>query len=142
MFIFLISRFLVLYILCILTIYQQAHGKIFSHSAHCSFLWVKVSFSIENFSFDEVLFVVVLSASAVGVLFRKMSLRLLPTFSSVRFSVVGCVLRHLITLDCSLMQVIAMDMFAFCYMLTFSHLHSWFDEDAILFLVCISGMLF
>ena len=65
---------------------------------------------IEAFQFQEVhLLIVGLSVCATGVIFRKcspvpMCSRLLPTFSSIRLSVTGFMLRSLIHLDLSFVQ--------------------------------------
>ena len=63
-----------------------------------------------------------LRAWAIGVLFRKflpqpMSLRLFPTFSSIRFSVSGFILRSSFHLDFNYMQDDK-----YCYILIFLHI--------------------
>ena len=70
--------------------------KIFSHSVGCRFVLLTVSFALQKlFSFRRShLLIVSLSVCATGVLFRKwfpvsMYLSVLPTFSSIRFSVAG-----------------------------------------------------
>ena len=93
--------------------------KIFSHSVGCLFVLLTVSFAlkklisvIRNFfvclfvCLFIYLFIFALSIYATGVMFRKWSLvlmhwRLLPTFSSIRFSVVGFILKSLIHLNLS-----------------------------------------
>ena len=59
-----------------------------------------------NQSFQEVPFIISLSACATRVIFRKwspvpMCSSVLPTFSSIRFSVAGFMLRSLLHLDLS-----------------------------------------
>ena len=80
--------------------------KIFSHSVGCRFVLLTVSFALQKlFSFRRShLLIVSLSVCAAGVLVRKwfpvlMRSSVLPTFSSMRFSVVGFMLRVLIHLD-------------------------------------------
>ncbi|CAO2598797.1 hypothetical protein LEMLEM_LOCUS9569, partial [Lemmus lemmus] len=82
--------------------------KIFSHSVGCRFVFFIVSFALQKlFSFKRYhLLIVSLSVCAAGVLFRKwfpvpMCSSVLPTFSSIRFSVAGFMLRSLIHLDLS-----------------------------------------
>ena len=82
--------------------------KIFSYSVWCRFVLLTVSFALQKlFSFRRShLLIVSLSVCAAGVLFRKwspvpMHSSVLPTFSSVRFSVAGFMLKSLIHLDLS-----------------------------------------
>ena len=82
--------------------------KIFFHSVGCHFILLTVSFALQKlFSFRRShLLIVSLSVCAAGVIFRKWSLvpvrsSVLPTFSSMRFSVAGFMLRSLIQLDLS-----------------------------------------
>ena len=82
--------------------------KIFSHSLGYCFLLLNMSFALQKLlSFRRShLLIVSLSVCAVGVLFRKwfpvpMISNILPTFSSLRFSVAGFMLRSLIHLDLS-----------------------------------------
>ena len=82
--------------------------KIFSHSEGCLFVLLTVSFVLQRlFSFKRShLFIISLSVCATGIIFRKgsplpMHWRLLPTFSSIRFSVARFILRSLIHLDLS-----------------------------------------
>ena len=82
--------------------------KIFSHSVGCHFVLLTVSFALQKlFSFRRShLLIFSLSVRAAGVLFRKwfpvpMHSNVLPTFSSIRFSVAGFMLRSLIHLDLS-----------------------------------------
>ena len=79
--------------------------KIFSHSVGCCFVLLTVSFALQKlFSFRRShLLTVSLSACAAGVIFRKWysvptCSSVFPTFSSIRFSVVGFMLRSLIHL--------------------------------------------
>ena len=70
--------------------------------------------------------IVSLSVCADGVIFRKwfsvpMGSSALPTFSSVRFSVAGFILRSLIHLDLSFVHGIDMGLFSFFYMLISSY---------------------
>ena len=78
--------------------------KVFFHSVGSHFVLLTVSFALQKlFSFRRAhLLIVSLSVCAAGV--RKwspvpMSSSVLPTFSSIRFSVVGFMLRSLIHLD-------------------------------------------
>ena len=80
--------------------------KIFFHSVGCRFVWLTVSFALQKlFSFRRShLLIVFFSVCAAGVIFRKwspvpMCSSVLPTFSSIRFSVAGFMLRSLIRLD-------------------------------------------
>ena len=82
--------------------------KIFSHSVGCCFVLLTMSFALQKiFSFRRShLLIVSLSVCAAGVIFRKwftvpMRSSVLPTFSSVRFSVAGFMLRSLIHLELS-----------------------------------------
>ena len=86
--------------------------KIFSHSVGCPFVLLTVSFALQKlFSFRRPhLLIVSLSVCATEVIFRKWSpvpvrSSVLPTFSSIRFSVAGFMLRSLIHLDLSFMHV-------------------------------------
>ena len=78
-----------------------------------------VLYLTEAFQFHEVSIIVYLSACTVGVLFRKLSpvamcWRLFPTFSSIKFSVSGFMLRALIHLDLSFVQG---DRYSICILL-------------------------
>ena len=82
--------------------------KIFSHSVDCHLVLFTMSFALQKLlSFRRShLLIVSLSVCAAGVVVRKWSLvpmhsSVLPTFSSIRFSVVGFILRYLIHLDLS-----------------------------------------
>ena len=97
-----------LYILEISPLFDVGMVKIFSHSPGCLVVWLTVSFVLLNLlSFRRShLIIIVLSVYATGVIFRKwshvpMHWRLLPTFSSIRFSVVRFILRCLLHLDLS-----------------------------------------
>jgi hypothetical protein len=92
-----------------------------------------VSFALQKLfsSMRSHLLIVDLSAYANGVLFRKsfpvpMSSRLFLIFSSIRFffsflsDISGFMLRSLVHLELSFVQVISMDLFAFFYMQTSS----------------------
>ena len=107
-----------LYILEIRPLSDAGLVKIFSHSVGCLFVLMTVSFALQKLlSFRRShLFIVALIVCATGVLPRKwspvpMSCRLLPTFSSIRFSLVRFILRYLIHL------VIDMNLFSFFYRL-------------------------
>ena len=70
--------------------------KIFSHSVGCCFVLLTMSFALQKLSsfMRSHLFIVSLSVCAAGVIFRKcfpvpMHSSVLPTFSSIRFSVAG-----------------------------------------------------
>ena len=85
--------------------------KAFSQSVGCCFVLLMVSFPLEKlFSFMRShLSIGDLNAWAIDVVFRKLSpeprrSRLFPTFSSIRFSVSGFMLRSLIHLDLSYVQ--------------------------------------
>ena len=97
-----------LYILEIRPFSDVGLVKIFSHSVGCHFVLLTMSFALQKlFSFRwSYLLIVSLSVCATGVIFRKWSpvpvcSSVLPTFSSVRFSVAGFMLRSLIHLDLS-----------------------------------------
>ena len=82
--------------------------KIFSYSVDCLFVLLTVSFALQKLlSFRRShLFIVSLIVCTTGILPRKwspvpMSCKLLPTFSSIRFNVVGLMLMSLIHLDLS-----------------------------------------
>ena len=85
--------------------------KIFSQSVGCHFVLLTVSFALQKiFSFMKFhLSIVDLRARTIVILFTKLSpipmhSRLLPSFSSIRFSVSGFMLRSLIHLDLRFMQ--------------------------------------
>ena len=97
-----------LYILEIRPLSDVGLVKIFFHSVGCCFALLTMSFALQKFfSFRRShLLIVSLSVYAAGVLFRKwfpvpMRSSVLPTFSSVRFSVTVSILRSLIHLDLS-----------------------------------------
>ena len=100
-----------LYILEIRPLSDIGLVKIFSHSVGCHFVLLTVSFALQKlFSFRRShLLIVSLSVCATGVLFRKwfpvpMRSSVLPTFSSMRSSVAGFMLRSLIHLGLSFMH--------------------------------------
>ena len=103
--------------------------KIFSHSVGCSCVLLSMFFALQKlFSFRKShLLIVSLSVCATRVIFRKwspvpMCTNVLPTFSSIRFSVAGFMLRSLIHLDSSLLcGVIDMGLFSFFYILISSY---------------------
>ena len=83
----------------------------FSHSVGCCFVLLMVSFATQElFSLTRShLLIVVLSACTIGALCKNlppvsMYSRISPTFSSVRFSLSGFMLRSLIYLDLSFVQ--------------------------------------
>ena len=97
-----------LYILEIRPLSDVGLMKIFSHSVDYHFVLLTVSSALQNlFSFRRShLLIVSLSVCAAGVIFRKwfpvpMCSSVLPTFSFIRFSVAGFMLRSLIHLDLS-----------------------------------------
>ena len=97
-----------LYVLEIRPLSDEGLVKIFSHSIGCRFVLLTVSFALQKlFSFRRShLLIVSLSVCAPGVIFKKwspvpMRSSVLPTFSSMRFSVAGFMLRSLIHLDLS-----------------------------------------
>ena len=97
-----------LHILDISPLSEVGLVKISSHSVGCLFVLMTVSFALQKLlSFRRsYLFIVALIVCATGVLrwMRSpvpMCCRLLPTFSSIRFSVVRLILRPLIHLDLS-----------------------------------------
>lgn len=86
--------------------------KIFSHFLACHFIWIVVTYIIQNLlSLTRAhLLIFVLSACTNDVLFRKsfpmpMSLRVFPSFSSVKFSASWLLLRSLIHLELSFLQI-------------------------------------
>ena len=83
-----------LYILKISPLSEVGLVKIFSQSVGYHFVWLAMSFALQKFlGFrSSHLFIVALNVCAVWILFRKWSpmpkhSSVLPTFSSVRFSV-------------------------------------------------------
>ena len=112
LFVLLMTSFLSsLYILEISSLSDVGLVKIFSHSVGCHFVLLTVSFALQKFlSFwRSHLLIVSLSVCATGVIFMKWSLvpmhsSVLPTFSSIGFSVAGFMLRSLIHLDLSFMH--------------------------------------
>ena len=97
-----------LYILEIRPLSVAGLVKIFSQSVGCLFVLVTVSFALQKLlSFRRShLFNVSLNVCAAGVIHRKQSpvpncYRVLPTFSSIRFSVLRLILWSLIHLDLS-----------------------------------------
>ena len=117
-----------LYILEIRPLSDVGLVKIFSHSVGCHFALLTVSFALpELFSFRRShSLIVALSVCATGVIFRKWSpvlvhSNVLPTFSSMKFSVAGFMLRSLIHLDLSLCMVRDIYPFSFFYMLISSY---------------------
>jgi hypothetical protein len=112
-----------LYVLDISPLSDTRLVKIFSQSVDCHFVLLTVSFVLQKlFSFMRShLPIVDLSAWAIGVLFRKlfpepMHSRLFPTFSYIRVSVSGFVLRFWATWTWVLCQAINMNLFSFFYM--------------------------
>ena len=102
------------YILEISTLSDVGLVKIFSHSVGCLFVLLTMSFAVQkHFSFRKShLLIVSLYVCASGVILKKwfsvpMCSRLLPTFSSIRFTVAGYMLRFLIPLDLSQYPVIS-----------------------------------
>ena len=94
-----------LYILEIRPLFDVGFVKIFSHSVGCHFV---LSFALKKLLSirRSHLLIVSLSVCAAGVIFRKwspvpMHSSVLPTFSSMRFSVVDFMLRSLIHLNLS-----------------------------------------
>ena len=74
--------------------------KIFSHSVDCYFVFLTISFALQKLL---TVLIVTSHICTTGVIFWKLSpvpmnSRLLPTFSSMKFSVVGFMLRSLIHL--------------------------------------------
>ena len=97
-----------LYILEIRLLSDVELVKIFFHSVGCRFVLLTMSFALQKlFSFRRSrLLIVSLSVCAAGVIFRKWSpvpirSSVFLTFSSIRFSVAGFMLRSLIHLDLS-----------------------------------------
>ena len=85
--------------------------NIFSHSIGCHFVMLTTSFALQKlFSFRRShLPIVSLRVCVAGVIFRKwspvpMSSSILPTFSSIKFSMAAFMLRSLIHLDLSFMH--------------------------------------
>ena len=99
--------------------------KIFFQSFSRLFVVLTLFFAfrkLDNFM-RSYLSILDLIASAIGILFRKISpvpkcLRLFPTFFSITFTVSGFMWRSLIQLDLSFVQGIRMDQIVFFYMLT------------------------
>ena len=99
-----------LYILNISPLLNLELAKIFYKSVG-SFCLIDSVFSLtEALQFYEVRFVILdLTAQAIAVLFRNfppvpISSRLFPTFSSISFSITGCMWSSLIHLDLTLVQ--------------------------------------
>ena len=97
-----------LYILEIRPLSDVGLVKIFFHSVGCRFVLLAMSFALQKlFSFRRShLLIVSLSVCAAGVIFRKwfpvpMHSSVLPTFSSIRLTVAGLMLRSFIYLDLS-----------------------------------------
>ena len=95
-----------LYILEIRPLSDVGLVKIFSHSLGCCFVLLTVSFALQNLLSYRMshLLIVSLSVCAAGVIFRKwspvsMCSSVFLTFSSMRFTVAGFILRSLIHLD-------------------------------------------
>ena len=106
-----------LYILEIRPLSDEGFVKI-CQSKGSLFVLLTVSFALQKLlSFSRShLFIVSLIVCAAGVIFRKcspvsMSSSVLPTFSSIRFSVAGFMMRSLFHLDLSF--VIDMGLFSF-----------------------------
>ena len=117
-----------LYVLEIRPLSDVGLVKIFSHSVGCCFVLLNMSFPLQkHLSFRRShLLIVSLSVCAAGVIFRKwspvpMRSSVLPTFSSMRFSVVGFILRSLIRLDLSFVHGDRYGSISFFYMLTSSY---------------------
>ena len=115
-----------LYILEIRPLSNVGLVKIFSHSVGCCFVLLTVSFALQKlFSFRRShLLIVSLSVCAAGIIFRKwspvpMHSSILLTFSSMRFSVAGFMLRSLIYYV--LCMVIDKGLFSFFNMLICSY---------------------
>ena len=97
-----------LYILETSPLFVVGLVKIFSHSVGCCFVLLTMSFALQKVLSPKrsQLLIDSLSVCATGAMFRKwfpvpMHSSALPTFSSVRFSVVGFMLRSLIHLHLS-----------------------------------------
>ena len=109
LFVLLMTNFMSsLYILEISPVSDVGLVKIFSHSVSYCFVLLTVSFALQKLlSFRRSrLLIVSFSVCTTGVIFRKwspvpMCSSVFPTFSSIRFSVVGFMLRSLIHLDLS-----------------------------------------
>ena len=109
LFVLLMTNFLSsLYILEIISLSDVGLVKIFPHSVGYCFVLLIISFALQMLlSFRRShLLIVDLSVCVTFVVFRKwfpvpMRPSVLPTFSSMRFSVVGFMLRSLIHLDLS-----------------------------------------
>ena len=98
--------------------------KIFSFSVGCHFVLLTVTFDLQKFlSFRRShLLIVSLIVCATGAIFRKwspvsMRSNVFPTFSFMRFSMVGFMLRSLIHLDLSFVYDDRYGSFSFFYML-------------------------
>lgn len=108
-------------------------AKIFSHSASCHFVQLTVSFSLQKFfSFMwshllMLIFVLVLSVWCSGSISRTTVFNAAPYLLSIRFGVSGFMLRSSILLRLSFKQ---------------DHKYAQFVEDAFLFTMCISVLLF
>ena len=128
LFILLMTNFLSpLFILEISPMSNVGLVKIFSHSIGCRFVFLTMSFALQNLlSFRRShLLIVGLSICATGVIYRKWSAvpmywSILPNFFSIRFSVVGFMLRTWSIWTWILCMGIYMDLFSFFYMLIFS----------------------
>ena len=91
----------------------------------------------EASQFQEVPFIIVLSVCATRVIFGKWSAlhirsRLLPIFSSIRFNVVGFILKFLVHLDLSFMHG---DGYGSICILLHSLMPAPFAEDAFFFFI-------
>jgi hypothetical protein len=100
-----------LYILDLSPLSDLGLVKIFSQSVGCLLVLLTVSFDLQklcNFM-RSYLSILELTAQAIGVLFRNLSpvpisLKLFPTFSSIRFSVSGFIWSSLIHMDLIFVQ--------------------------------------
>ena len=117
-----------LYVLEIRPLSDVGLMKIFSHSVGCGFVLLTMSFALQKlFSFRRShLLIVSLNVYTAGVTFRKwfpvpMHSSVLPTFSSIRFSVAGFMLRSLIHLDLSFVHGDRYGLFLFFYILISSY---------------------
>ena len=102
--------------------------KIFSHSVDCHFVLLTMSFDLQKlFNFRRSHFLIVfVNVCAAGLIFRKwspvlMCSSILPTFSSVRFSMAGFMLRSLMDLDLSFVHGDRYGSILLFYMLIFSY---------------------
>jgi hypothetical protein len=101
--------------------------KILSQSVGRLFVLLTVSLALQqlcNFMRSHLL-ILDLTAQAIAVLYRNfspvpISSRVLPTFSSINFSVSGFLWSSLVHLDLNFVQEIRMDQFTFLYMITAS----------------------